>query len=75
MDLQGEICARYEAELSSIAALDSKYYVNPAPTSAERASYYQRQEQLERIRAGLYAELRGAGRFVCKSLKLLDEPL
>jgi hypothetical protein len=57
MDPKTEIAIRYEAELAEIAALDRLYYQTVAASRADRADYYRRQEQLERIRTRLYAEL------------------
>ena len=57
MDTETEIYSRYEAELTEIALLDRLYYQKAAPSSANRADYYRRQDQLERVRAWLCAEL------------------
>jgi len=56
MDTETEIRARYELELALIGSLDREYYSKPAPTSAERAKYQKRQEQLETLRAQFYTE-------------------
>jgi hypothetical protein len=58
MDTETEIYIRYEAELTEIALLDRLYYQKAAPSSADRADYYRRQDHLERVRARLCAELR-----------------
>jgi hypothetical protein len=57
MDRETEIYIRCEAELAEIAALDHLYYQIVAASRADRADYYRRQNQLERVRARLYAEL------------------
>jgi uncharacterized protein YaeQ len=57
MDWEDQIAQRYEPKLAAIAKLDRAYYLNPSPTVAERAEYALRQEQLERLRLRLYAEL------------------
>ena len=57
METEEQICRRYEAQLTAIAALDRRYYVNPAPSLADRADYAARQTQLENTRSMLYAEL------------------
>lgn len=60
MCIRDAICECYEPQLASIAALDREYYSNKAPTAAERAEYYARQEELESIRARMYQELDAA---------------
>jgi hypothetical protein len=60
MDTETEIAICYEAELAEIAFLDRLYYQKAAPSRADRADYYRRQDQLERVRARLYAELSAA---------------
>jgi hypothetical protein len=57
MDTETETYIRYEAELAEIALLDRLYYQKAAASSADRADYYRRQDQLERVRARLCAEL------------------
>lgn len=57
METEAEICRRYEAELSAIAALDRCYYLAPCPTRSDRADYAARQNQLQGIRSRFYAEL------------------
>jgi len=57
MDTETEICIRYEAELAEIALLDRLYYQKAGASRADRANYYRRQDQLERVRARLCAEL------------------
>lgn len=57
MGTETEICTRYEAELSAIASLDRAYYLNATATPADRANYVRRQDDLEQVRAWLYAEL------------------
>jgi hypothetical protein len=57
MDTETEIYIRYEAELAEIALLDRLYYRKAVASSADRADYYRRQDQLERVRARLCAEL------------------
>jgi len=54
---EAPVLVRYAAELKAIADLDREYYLNPLPNLADRASYYKRQEDLERIRQHLYSEL------------------
>jgi hypothetical protein len=54
---ENQICQLYEPYLAAIAALDRRYYLNPAPTLADRAAYAARQTELEKLRARLYAEL------------------
>lgn len=57
METEDQICARYEAELASIAALDRRYYSKASPSSAERRDYAARKDRLERVRSRFYAEL------------------
>jgi hypothetical protein len=57
METEAKICARYGRELELIAALDRAYHFHPVPTSAERAKYQKRQEELETLRAQFYTEL------------------
>lgn len=57
MEMEHEICARYEPELAAIAALDRSYYLNPSASVDERRDYAARQILLEEIRSRLYAEL------------------
>jgi hypothetical protein len=57
MSTESEIYIRCEAELAEIAALDRLYYQTVAASRADRAEYYRRQDQLERVRARLYTEL------------------
>jgi|HubBroStandDraft_4_1064222.scaffolds.fasta_scaffold35089_2 hypothetical protein len=57
MDTETEISTCYAAELAEIAQLDRLYYQQAAASHADRADYYRRQDQLERVRARLYAEL------------------
>jgi len=57
MNKEAEIYIRCDAELAEIEALDRLYYQKAAVSRADRADYYRRQEQLERVRARLYAEL------------------
>jgi hypothetical protein len=59
-DTTVEICKCFEAELAAMAALDRAYYLNPAPTSAERAEYAMRQDHLELQRARFYEKLSAA---------------
>jgi len=58
METEDEICRRYEAELTAIAAVDCAYYLKPCPTIAERRDYAERQVRLEETRSRFYAELR-----------------
>lgn len=66
MDTEDEICARYAAELASIAALDRSYYLKPSPSTADRQAYAERQDQFEQVRSRFYAELTAfrLGRFL-----------
>jgi hypothetical protein len=57
VETETEICTRYEAELAEIADLDRVYYLNSPASCVDRADYYRRQDQLEQVRARLYAEL------------------
>jgi hypothetical protein len=57
MDTKTKIYIRYEAELAEITLLDRLYYQKSASSSADRADYYRRQDQLEGVRARLCAEL------------------
>ena len=57
METESQLCARYEAELASIAAVDRRYYLSPCPTLAERQDYAARQLQLEEIRSCFYVDL------------------
>jgi hypothetical protein len=68
MDTETEIFIRYEAELAEIARLDRLYYQKAAAGRADRADYYRRQDQLERVRARLCVEL-SAEKKEPKSLK------
>ena len=43
--------------MAEIAAQDRAYFLNKAPTPADRADYVRRQVQLERVRARFYTEL------------------
>ena len=58
METDDELCAKFEAELASIAALDQLYYTNPSPTLAERREYAAREVQLEEMRSRFYEEFR-----------------
>jgi hypothetical protein len=58
MDTEREIRIRYEAKFAAIAALDRSYYLNPAPSRAERLNYATRQDHMAELRSRLYAELR-----------------
>jgi hypothetical protein len=58
VETESEICTRYEAELAAIATLDRAYYLNATATSADRANYFRRQNNLEQIRVRFYTELR-----------------
>jgi hypothetical protein len=69
MDAETKISICYEAELAEIADLDRIYYLNAAASRADRAAYYRRQDQLEKIRSRLYAEL-GAARKKAKSTQV-----
>ncbi len=51
-----DLCARFEAELAAIAALDRRYYVNPSPSLAERRAYAARKVELEEMRFRFYVE-------------------
>ena len=57
METEEEICRRYEAEFTAIAALDRRYYLTPSASLAERRDYAARQAQLEEMRSRLYAKL------------------
>jgi hypothetical protein len=57
MEPKEQICTRYAGELSAIAALDRRYYLNPSPTLADRYEYAARQLQLEKTRSMFYSEL------------------
>lgn len=61
MSTQDEISSRFETQLDAIATLDHAYYTNKAPTAEDRAAYFARQVELERVRACMYQELREAG--------------
>lgn len=56
MEIEDQICARYEAELASIAALDRRYYLKASPSLAERRDYAARKDRLEMMRSQFYAE-------------------
>jgi len=72
MDTEEQLCNRYGAAFGAIAALDRRYYLNPAPTLANRAAYAARQAQLEYLRSRFYgalAELRQFKQFRrCRSV-------
>jgi hypothetical protein len=57
METEDQLSARYEAELAAIAALDRRYYSNSCPSCCERADYAARQDKLQALRAGFYAEV------------------
>ncbi|GEM_PF-4095409 len=57
MDAKTKICTRYAAQLAAIAAIDRTYYLNGTATTADRANYFRRQNDLKQLRALLYAEL------------------
>jgi hypothetical protein len=61
-DIETEIYKRYESELAAIAEQDRAYYLNPTPTSAERADYVTRQDYLEQARALFYEKVSTARR-------------
>ncbi len=67
---ENSILTRYAAELEAIADLDREYYLNPAPSLAERSNYYRRQDELEQIRQRLYSELCGTHRGVQKVFRV-----
>ncbi len=50
MEKEADDIQRYAAELDEIARLDRRFYLNSAPSRAERASYALRQEHLNKIR-------------------------
>jgi hypothetical protein len=58
MESEDHICARCEAELAAIAALDHLYYLNPSATLADRREYAAREARLEETRGRFYADLR-----------------
>jgi hypothetical protein len=51
-----DLCARYEKELATIAALDRRFYLNPSPAPAERRAYAARKLRLEQVRFRFYLE-------------------
>lgn len=51
-----DLCARYEAGLAAIAALDRRFYLNPSPSVAERRAYAARKVRLEELRFCFYSE-------------------
>jgi hypothetical protein len=51
-----DFCARYEAELATIAALDHRFYINRSPSLAERRAYAARKVRLEEMRFRFYLE-------------------
>lgn len=57
MKTEDQLCARYETELASFAAIDRRYYSIPSPTLAERRGYAARQVQLEETRCRFYTDL------------------
>jgi len=57
METEDQICRRYEGELAAIAALDRRYYLKLAPTTADRRDYAERQLCLQEIRSRFYADL------------------
>jgi hypothetical protein len=56
METEDQSCARFEAELASIAALDQRYYLNASPSIAERRDYAARKNRLNTMRSQFYAE-------------------
>ena len=57
METEDQISRCYEAELAAIADLDRRYYLNRAPTRADRSDYAARQVQWENVRSRFYVEL------------------
>lgn len=44
----------YDGALEANSALDSAYYENPNPTSADHADYHRRMERMDRLRECVY---------------------
>jgi hypothetical protein len=65
MEAKDQICKRYEAAFTAIAALDRRYYLNPCASVVERRDYAMRQAQLQEIRSRLYAELHCVNNLAC----------